>query len=87
MAGIPSVKLALLQIVPHLALVNLLESCGEENYTMGNDHQYMLGQYNGLQNNLSWRFNYATEQGFQGGASMEPKGKAGASSGTCAWRS
>ena len=61
-------------------------SCGEENYTMGNDHQYMLGQYNGLQNNLSWRFNYATESGFQGGSSMEPKGKAGSSSAVCAWR-
>ena len=60
--------------------------CGEENYTMGNDHQYMLGQYNGLQNNLSWRFNYATESGFQGGSSMEPKGKAGSSSAVCAWR-
>ena len=55
--------------------------------TMGQDHQYMIGMYNGLQNNLSWRFNYASEQGFQGGTSMEPKGKAGASSGTCAWRS
>ena len=61
-------------------------NCGEENYTMGNDHQYMLGMYNGLQNNISWRFNYATESGFQGGASMEPKGKAGSSSGMCAWR-
>ena len=62
-------------------------NCGEENLTMGQDHQYMIGQYNGLQNNISWKFNYASEQGFQGGASMEPKGKAGASSGTCAWRS
>ena len=59
---------------------------GEENFTMGQDHQYMLGMFNGLQNNISWKFNYATESGFQGGASMEPKGKAGASSGACAWR-
>jgi hypothetical protein len=60
---------------------------GEENFTMGQEHQYMLGMYNGLQNNISWKFLYATESGFQGGASMEPKGKAGASSGVCGWRS
>jgi hypothetical protein len=59
---------------------------GEENFTMGQDHQYMLGMYNGLQNNISWRFNYATDSGFQGGASMEPKGKPGSSSGVCSWR-
>jgi hypothetical protein len=52
---------------------------------MGQNHQYMLGMYNGAQNNISWRFNYATESGFQGGASMEPKGKGGASSGVCSW--
>lgn len=62
-------------------------NCGEENLTMGQDHQYMLGCYNGLQNNLSWRFNYATESGSPGSSSLEPKGKAGASSGVCAWRS
>ena len=61
-------------------------NCGEENFTLGQDHQYMLGQYNGSQNNRSWRFNYATESGFRGGTTMEPKGKAGASSGVCAWR-
>lgn len=61
-------------------------NCGEENFTLGQDHQYMLGQYNGLQNNISWRFNYATESGFQGSATMEPKGIPGTSSGTCSWR-
>ena len=59
---------------------------GEENFTLGQDHQYMLGMYNGLQNNISWRFNYASETGFTGGASMEPKGNAGMSSAVCAWR-
>ena len=58
---------------------------GEENYAMGQDHTYMLGMYNGLQNNLSARWNYSTQTGFQGGASMEPKGKAGMSSAVCAW--
>ena len=61
-------------------------NCGEENYTMGQDHCYMLGQYNGAQNNLSFRWNYAADSGRTGGSSMEPKGKAGASSGVCAWR-
>ncbi len=59
---------------------------GEENFTMGQDHQYMLGMYNGLQNNISWRFNYASETGTTGGASLEPKGKGGMSSAVCAWR-
>ena len=63
-----------------------IANSGEENYTMGQDHQYMLGMYNGLQNNISWRFNYASETGVTGGASMEPKGKPGMSSAVCAWR-
>jgi hypothetical protein len=59
---------------------------GEENFTMGQDHQYMLGMYNGLQNNISWKFNYSSETGVTGGASLEPKGKGGMSSAVCAWR-
>lgn len=59
---------------------------GEENFSMGQNHQYMLGMYNGLQNNISWRFNYATESGFQGGSTLEPKGHDGMSSGLCGWR-
>ncbi len=59
---------------------------GEENFSMGQDHQYMTGMFNGLQNNISWRFNYGSESGFQGGSSMEPKGQAGQSSAVCAWR-
>jgi hypothetical protein len=59
---------------------------GEENFTMGQNWQYMLGMYNGLQNNISWRFNYGPESGFQGGSSMEPKGHAGSSSGVGFWR-
>jgi hypothetical protein len=61
-------------------------NCGEENFTMGQDHQYMLGMYNGLQNNISWKFNYSSETGVAGGASLEPKGKGGMSSAVCAWR-
>jgi hypothetical protein len=61
-------------------------NCGEENYTLGNDKSYMLGQYNGLQNNLSAKFIYASETQTTGGSTMEPKGPAGRSSGFGAWR-
>ena len=61
-------------------------NCGEENYTLGNDKSYMLGQYNGLQNNLSAKFVYASETQTTGASSMEPKGPAGRSSGFGAWR-
>jgi len=59
---------------------------GEENLTMGQDHQYMLGMFNGNQNNISWKWIYATDSGFRGASSMEPKGKPGSSSGVCSWR-
>ena len=45
----------------------------------------MLGQYNGLQNNLSHRFNYSTQTGFALGSSGEPKGHAGMSSAVAGW--
>jgi len=62
-------------------------NCGEENYTMGQEHQYMIGTYNGSgQVNVSSKFYYASESGVTGGTSMEPKGHAGASSAVCGWR-
>jgi hypothetical protein len=61
-------------------------NCGEENYTLGQDHQYMLGQYNGLQNNLAAKFVYATEVQTAGGSSMQPSGIPGTSSGFGGWR-
>ena len=63
-------------------------NCGEENYTLGNDWQYMLGQYDGAQNNKSAKFTYSTETQVAGGASMEPKGTGinGRSSAVCAHR-
>jgi hypothetical protein len=59
---------------------------GEENLTLGQDWQYMLGMYNGAQNNLSWKWFYTTESGNTASASLEPKGKGGSSSGVCSWR-
>ncbi len=61
-------------------------NCGEENFTIGQDWQYMLGQYNGAQNNLSWKWYYYTETGVTNSSTLEPKGKGGASSGLCGWR-
>lgn len=60
---------------------------GEENYTMGQDHQYCLGQYNGSgQVNVSHKFFYASQTGVTGTSTMEPKGHAGMSSATTGWR-
>lgn len=62
-------------------------NCGEEDFDMGQNWQYMLGNYNGEQNNRSWRFNYATDSGYEGGASMQSKGVPGRSSAYSAQRS
>lgn len=68
-------------------------NCGEENYSLGQDWQYMLGQYDGAQNNKAAKFVYSTEVQTTGSATMEPKGTTGAttingrSSGVCSWRS
>jgi hypothetical protein len=60
---------------------------GEENMTMGQYHQYMLGMYNAAgQNNRSWRYSYNTDTGYEGGASMQPTGVPGRSSGHSYWR-
>ena len=61
-------------------------NCGEENFTMGQDWQYMLGNYNGAQNNNNWKWFYATDTGLFGVAGLSPTAQAGQSSGDCAWR-
>ena len=62
-------------------------NCGEENFTMGNDWQYMLGNYDGAQNNTSWKFYYATDSGTTSVSGLAPGVNAGTSSGHCGWRS
>ena len=62
-------------------------NCGEEDFDMGQNWQYMLGNYNGEQNNRSWRFNYATASAYEGGATMQSKGVPGRSSAYSAQRS
>ena len=59
---------------------------GEENFDMGQNHQYMMGMYNGAQNNDGWRFSYISETGYSLGAGSVRTGPAGGSSGHCVWK-
>jgi len=61
-------------------------NCGEENFTMGQDHQYMLGNYDGVQNNENWKYVYSTDTGTANVAGLSPTAHAGQSSGNCGWR-
>jgi hypothetical protein len=68
---------------------NITKPCGntgEENFDMGQDHGYMMGSYDGAQNNRAYRLNYTTDTGFEGSSAMQPKGVGGRSSGIAAWR-
>lgn len=62
------------------------QNTGEENPDMGQDWQYAIGTFDGAQNNRAWRYNYATDSGFEGGATLQSKGVPGRSSGTNGWR-
>ena len=63
------------------------QNCGEENFTMGQDWQYMLGNYDGTgQNNTSWKFYYATDSGTNSVSGLNPGVNGGTSSGHCGWR-
>jgi hypothetical protein len=59
---------------------------GEENFDMGQDKQYMMGCYDGAQNNRGWKFTYSTESGSELGSGSVRTGVAGGSSGHCVWR-
>ena len=59
---------------------------GEENFDMGQDHQYMLGNYNGAQNNNGHKFMYASDSGFTLGSGSVRTGVPGGSSGITAWK-
>lgn len=61
-------------------------NCGEENFDMGQAHQYMMGNYDGAQNNRGWRFSYSTDSGYELGAGSIRTGVPGGSSGHCVWR-
>jgi len=59
---------------------------GEENLDMGQAYQYMMGMYDGAQNNRGWKFNYNTETGYELGAGSVRTGVPGGSSGHCVWK-
>lgn len=59
---------------------------GEENFDMGQDHQYMMGNYNGAQNNNGHKFYYATDAGYLLGAGSVRTGVPGGSSAGCVWK-
>jgi len=60
---------------------------GEENFDMGQSWQYMMGMYDGLQNNRGWKFTYSTDSGFELGSGSVRTGVPGGSSGHCFWKS
>ena len=59
---------------------------GEENYDMGQEHQYCMGQYDGAQNNRGHKFFYTTDTGYELGSGSVRTGIPGGSSGSCGWR-
>jgi hypothetical protein len=67
----------------NLADFSKVRAVGEENYQMGQDWGYMLGNYDNQQNNHSVKFTYATDVQTTMGAATRPKGHYGQSSGAC----
>ena len=61
-----------------------VRSYGEENFEMGQDHGYMMGQFDGQQNNHTTKWDYTTDVETNMGATTRPKGHYGQSSGGCA---
>lgn len=59
------------------------QALGEENFEMGQNWGYCLGQYNGQQNNYTFKVNYSTDAMTVLGTASQPKGHAGLSSGVC----
>lgn len=60
-----------------------LGSFGEENQQMGQDWGYMLGNYNGQQNNWTVKTTYSNDSQVTMGFATQPKGHYGTSSGCC----
>ena len=67
-------------------VVRPIGNVGEENFDMGQDHQYMHGCYDGAQNNRSQKWYYWTETGVELGAASQRIGVPGGSSGHGFWR-
>lgn len=60
------------------------QESGEENYAMAQDRGYVLGQFNGAQNNICMRVIYSNDATATLGTTVQ--GHAGASSGHCGWK-
>ena len=60
-----------------------IRAAGEENLQMGQNWGYMLGNYDGQQNNQTVKYNYLNDTLTQLGSSSQPKGHYGQSSGCC----
>ena len=56
------------------------QSLGEENFQMGQNWGYCLGQYNGQQNNYTFKVDYSNDTMTVLGSVSQPKGHAGLSS-------
>ena len=59
------------------------QAMGEENYQMGQNWGYCLGQYNNLQNNYTFKVDYSTNNMTVLGTGSQPKGHVGMSSACC----
>lgn len=59
-------------------------SVSEENFQMGQDWGYMLGQFDGQQTNQTLKYTHATDAAIQLGVAAQPKGHFGQSSAACA---
>ena len=60
-------------------------NCGEENFIMGQDWGYMIGNYDGAQNNGTWQQQFSTDSRTDH-SGLQPTANAGQSSGHCGWR-
>jgi hypothetical protein len=63
-----------------------LQNSGEENFDMGQEHQYCMGMYDGAQNNRGHKFFYTTDTGYELGSGSVRTGIPGGSSGICGWK-
>lgn len=59
---------------------------GEENFDMGQETSYMLGCYDGAQNNRGQKFYHTTDSGYELGTGSVRTGIPGGSSGICGWK-
>jgi hypothetical protein len=67
----------------YISALTKLGSFGEENQQMGQNWGYMLGMFNGQQNNWTTKTTYSTDAMVTMGFATQPKGHYGASSGCC----